>query len=225
MARPHSGSRGRRRRRRRGRRRGGAAREDERERGERRDPWMGHRDLRIDTTVSPGWDGIGSMRACFLRWYEPDQVRRVCGWCHTLSARALPGGGLGLSSESTPRAPARRPAAHRGEPVWSRSQRTTSATISGPDGSLRVSWRRSGNTTRRTPGRPPSGSLAATGTIGSASPWKTRVGIVRAPTATRDALHRAEGLRGEPGGRRALHERVGEIPLADGRDPSPAGRR
>jgi len=34
------------------------------------------------------------MRACFLRRYEPDQVRRVCGRSHTLSAFALPGGGV-----------------------------------------------------------------------------------------------------------------------------------
>ena len=31
-----------------------------------------------------------SRRACFLRRYEPDQVPRVCGACHTLSARGAP---------------------------------------------------------------------------------------------------------------------------------------
>ena len=31
-----------------------------------------------------------SRRACFLRRYEPDQVPRVCGGCHTLSARGAP---------------------------------------------------------------------------------------------------------------------------------------
>ena len=31
-----------------------------------------------------------SRRACFLRRYEPDQVPRVCGSCHTLSARGAP---------------------------------------------------------------------------------------------------------------------------------------
>ena len=35
-------------------------------------------------------DGIESGAACFLRWYEPDQVRRVCGGCHTLSAERSP---------------------------------------------------------------------------------------------------------------------------------------
>src|SRR3990172_1578365 len=33
----------------------------------------------------PEEDGIELERACFLRRYEPDQVRRVCGWA-TLSA-------------------------------------------------------------------------------------------------------------------------------------------
>jgi hypothetical protein len=32
-------------------------------------------------------DGIRVAWACFLRWYEPDQVRRVCGRA-TLSARS-----------------------------------------------------------------------------------------------------------------------------------------
>ena len=35
-------------------------------------------------------DGVTSRRACFLRRYEPDQVPRVCGACHTLSARGAP---------------------------------------------------------------------------------------------------------------------------------------
>ena len=83
----------------------------------------------------------------------------------TLSAlRALPGGGLWLSRDVTPRrsGPTAAGPARRRVPVpsrpraaecrvarargasCSRSQPTISATISGPDGSLSVSWRRSG---------------------------------------------------------------------------------
>jgi hypothetical protein len=40
---------------------------------------------------------------------------------------------------------------------------------------LWLSWRRFGQVCRVTFGNAPSGSLLATGTIGSASPWKTRV--------------------------------------------------
>ena len=44
--------------------------------------------------AAPGHgDGVETERACFLHRYEPDQVPRVCGLGHTLSAYALPGGG------------------------------------------------------------------------------------------------------------------------------------
>ena len=52
-------------------------------------------DLHIDSmktrNAAPEFrDGIETRTACFLRWYEPDQVRRVCGFGHTLSARGAP---------------------------------------------------------------------------------------------------------------------------------------
>jgi len=46
-------------------------------------------------------DGVESSVACFLRRYEPVQVQRVCGFRHTLSAFALPGGIFGCVVQCT----------------------------------------------------------------------------------------------------------------------------
>src|SRR3972149_5403767 len=42
----------------------------------------------------PEEDGIELERACFLRRYEPDQVRRGCGWAPLSAPRGSPGGGV-----------------------------------------------------------------------------------------------------------------------------------
>src|SRR5262245_13111451 len=57
--------------------------------------------FQVRTTPTSGRRTTRRAWACFLRRYEPDQVPRVCGWGHTLSARALPGGGLQLPGDGT----------------------------------------------------------------------------------------------------------------------------
>lgn len=64
-------------------------------------------------------DGIESGAACFLRWYDPDQVQRVCGCCHTLSASRSPEAVLSLGriihTEVAPPSAQSRQAAHGGD--------------------------------------------------------------------------------------------------------------
>ena len=93
-----------------------------------------------DRTPPPGaGDGVGTERACFLHRYEPDQVPRVCGPGHTLSARALPGGGYAVVRRSLHRgcrdSRRRVPAPHRVPAPSHRSHATTSARTASCSGS------------------------------------------------------------------------------------------
>ena len=115
--------------------------------------------------------------ACFLRWYEPDQVRRVCGWPHSQRVRA-PRRRYSVAASLAPASRLHAPT------VASRSQSTTSSMTAVPR--ARCGSRGGGP-------EGPAGDAGhgrqrlarAVGTRRSASPWYTSVGIDRRSSAAR----------------------------------------
>ena len=98
----------------------------------------------LPTTTPPQETGTAkSRRACFLRWYEPDQVPRVCGRTTLSALVALPGGELfNCRNRSTGRSRARHgsseierraqsPPSRRSSGSWSDTERWCEVTSAG----------------------------------------------------------------------------------------------
>ena len=190
-------------------------------------------------------------RACFLHRYEPDQVPRVCGLHHTLSAlgrspEAIFGcrpslhrdrrrsllGVIGMrrgghrgrrhGGRARHRGPGRPAPRSRRRPRPGRARARARGGTRG--GGRRGTW-------RVTLPMPSNTSLACVGTIGSAEPWNTYVGTgiasIAASTAF-DPVLLLERLRAEPDGGRRRRERVrcppSRAPPGPGTGRHPAAR-
>ena len=134
------------------------------------------------------------MLACFLRRYEPDQVRRVCGVSpHSQRARRSPEAVFGCAVKPSTLASARRRRRRGSRDPPARC----AARGAGP-----------GRSAARRPGAPSNTSDARGGTSPSSRPWRTSVGTADPACAGAHPCLLGERLRPEPGGAGRAVERV-----------------